>query len=116
MLEIQAAHVRGVEQINGRACAEVEVIPFDSNMGSFTVYVAKVPNGGYEIVETRTYQTSNQDSGAYDNNMGQALSASFGEEMAGIDFGAEWQAKAYFLDNLLGCAEVCNALDKQLGE
>lgn len=116
MIEIQAAHVRGIQQINGRPCAEVEVVPFESNTGSFTVYVAKVPHGGYEIVGARLQQTAVADSGAFDNNMSQVLSASFGEEMANIDFGSEWQAKSYFLDSLLGCQEVCEALAEQLGQ
>ncbi|WP_028594157.1 hypothetical protein [Paenibacillus assamensis] len=109
MIDIQQAHFKKTTTVDGKLCAEVEIIPF-GRTGNLLAYVTAIPNGGYEIV--RVLQ-AHVDGGAAQvaPDVHQALESVAEEEFSDDTFGCDWKAKAHFLDNLLACPEVRSQLD-----
>ncbi|MCG7410152.1 hypothetical protein MH117_22310 [Paenibacillus sp. ACRRX] len=115
MMDIQQASFRRTVDHNGRMLAEVEVVPFEQNIGNVTVYVAAIPNGGFEIVQALPSQSNTVTSYEADAGMAQVMSTADSSMFVSQDFGLDWNAKSQFLDNLLSCDEVRCDLEKHLG-
>ncbi|WP_028547063.1 hypothetical protein [Paenibacillus taiwanensis] len=115
MMDIQQASFLRTVDHNGRMLAEVEVVPYEQNIGNVTVYVAAIPNGGFEIVQALPSQANTVTSYEADAGLTQSMSVADNSMFLSQEFGLDWNAKSHFLDHLLSCDEVRCDLEKHLG-
>lgn len=71
-MDIVHAEVRRTTNLDGRPCAEVEVVTDDAGAANLLVYFAEAPDGGIEMVRV-TENDADREIDWYDNPLHQAV-------------------------------------------